>query len=100
MRLRPLIEDREVIDCMDVTAGATDPRHSEEAPGEGEAMFRLLFQRSPEAMLLLDGEVFIDCNQAAVEMMGCSSKEQLLALHPYDISPERQSDGRPSVEKA
>jgi len=100
MRLRPLIEDREVIDCMDVAAGATDPKRPKEGPREGEAKFRLLFQKSPDAMFLLDGDVFTDCNQAAVEMLGCSSKEQLLALHPYDISPERQPDGRRSVEKA
>ncbi|RLC57122.1 MAG: hypothetical protein DRI80_15385, partial [Chloroflexota bacterium] len=85
---------------MDVAAGATDPKRPKEGPGEGEAKFRLLFQKSPDAMFLLDGDVFTDCNQAAVEMLGCSSKEQLLALHPYDISPERQPDGRRSVEKA
>jgi len=89
-----------VTDRMDVTADATNPKRRKEALGEGEAKFRLLFQKSPDAMLLLDGDVFIDCNQAAVEMVGCSSKEQLLALHPYDISPERQPDGRRSVEKA
>jgi PAS domain S-box-containing protein len=82
---------------MNVT---TESRQSEEAPGESEAKFRLLFEKSPDAMLLLDGDVFVDCNLAAVGMMDCSSKEQLLALRPYDISPERQPDGRLSVEKA
>ncbi|MBL7065248.1 MAG: PAS domain S-box protein [Anaerolineae bacterium] len=81
---------------MNVT---TESRQSEETPGESEVKFRLLFERSPDAMLLLDGDVFIDCNQAAVEMMGCASKEQLLALRLYDISPERQPDGRLSTEK-
>ncbi|MCD6552448.1 MAG: PAS domain S-box protein [Anaerolineae bacterium] len=85
---------------MDSVNAATEPRQSEKAPRESEAKFRLLFDRSPNAMLLLDGDVFIDCNQAAVEMMRCSGKEQLLALHPYDISPERQPDGRLSVEGA
>ena len=78
----------------------TESKQSEEYPRESEAEFRLLFEKSPDAMLLLDGDVFVDCNQAAVEMMGCASKKQLLALHPYDISPEKQPDGRPSVEKA
>jgi len=85
---------------MNVAADDTDPRQSEETPRESETKFRLLFERSPDAMLLLDGNVFVDCNQAAVEMMRCASKEQLLAFRPYDISPERQPDGRLSSEKA
>ncbi len=85
---------------MNVAADATEPRQSEEPPRQSDAKFRLLFEKSPDAMLLLDGDVFIDCNQAAVEMMRCASKEQLLALHPYDISPQRQPDGRLSTEKA
>ena len=85
---------------MNVAADTTEPKWSKETPKESEAKFRLLFEESADAMLLLDGDVFVDCNQVAVEMMGCSSKEQLLALHPYDISPERQPDGRLSVEKA
>ena len=85
---------------MNVAADATEPKWSKETPKESEAKFRLLFEKSPDAMLLLDGDVFVDCNQAAVEMMRCSSKEQLLALDLYDISPERQPDGRFSSEKA
>jgi len=79
---------------------ATESKQSEESPRESEAKFRLLFENSPDAMLLLDGDAFVDCNQAAVEMMRCSSKEQLLALDLYDISPERQPDGQISSEKA
>ena len=60
---------------------------------ENKNTFRLLFEQSPDAMLLLDGDVFTDCNPAAVEMFGCSDKNQLLRLHPSDISPEKQPDG-------
>lgn len=67
---------------------------------QNEAKFRLLFENSPDAMLLLDEDVFVDCDQAAVEMMRCAGKEQLLALDLYDISPARQPDGRLSSERA
>ena len=77
-----------------------EPKQSEESPARSDSEFRLLFERSPDAMLLLDGDVFIDCNQAALAMMRCPSKEQLLALHPHDISPKKQPDGQLSVEKA
>ena len=64
-----------------------------------ERTFRLLFEHSDDAMLLLDGYVFIDCNPAAVKMFGCSDKKQLLSLRPADISPEKQPDGRFSRER-
>ena len=64
-------------------------------------MFQQLFERSADAIFLFDPgrEVFVDCNQAAVEMMGATSKEQLLLVHPADLSPEFQPDGRNSREK-
>jgi PAS domain S-box-containing protein len=64
-------------------------------------MFRQLFDRSADSILLFDPrrEVFVDCNQAAVEMMRATSKEQLLMVHPAELSPEFQPDGRSSREK-
>jgi len=61
-------------------------------------MFRQLFERSADAMFLSDPrrEIFVDCNQAAVEMMRASSKEQLLLMNPADLSPEFQPDRRSS----
>src|ERR1041384_4874472 len=66
-----------------------------------EPMFRMLFESSADAILLLDPqrEVFVDCNQAAVEMMRAKSKDRLLLTNPADISPEFQPDGRDSREK-
>src|SRR5262245_44657031 len=68
---------------------------------DNESMFRQLFERSADAMLLSDPatELFVDCNQAAVEMMRASSKEQLLMKNPADLSPEFQADGRSSRER-
>ena len=78
----------------------TERKYTEDALKESESKFRLLFERSADAMFLLDGRKFIDCNNAAVEMMKCSSKDELLDLHPSEISPERQRDGRSSREKS
>jgi PAS domain S-box-containing protein len=78
-------------------------RSSAKNPGMGDAesMFRMLFERSADAILLLDPQrnVFVDCNAAAVEMMRARSKEQLLLTHPADVSPELQPDGRSSRDK-
>jgi PAS domain S-box-containing protein len=64
-------------------------------------MFRLLFERSADAILLMDPrrQIFVDCNQAAVEMMRASGKDQILQTNPADLSPEFQPDGRNSREK-
>jgi PAS domain S-box-containing protein len=67
---------------------------------ESEEKFRLLFEKSVDPILLLDGDIFIECNEAAARLMSCSGKEQLIGLHPWDLSPERQPDGRLSSEKA
>ncbi len=65
-------------------------------------MFRLLFERSADPIWLFDPRagVFVDCNQAAVELMQAGSKERLLRAKPEDVSAPLQPDGRPSSEAA
>jgi len=43
---------------------------------------------------------FVDCNRAALKMLGYDSLDQLLRTHPSEISPETQPDGRSSREKS
>ena len=62
--------------------------------------YRELFERSADAILIIEGETFVDCNDAAVEMLRYSSKEEVLQTHPSELSPPFQPDGRPSFEKA
>jgi two-component system, NtrC family, sensor kinase len=59
-------------------------------------------ERSIDAVWLLDQQagVFVDCNQAAVELIGAENKQQLLRTRPVDVSPPLQPDGTPSAEKA
>jgi len=72
------------------------------AAGDTEAMFRLLFERSTDPIWLFDPRlgVFVDCNHAAVLLMGCVSKVELLQTRPSDLAPPIQMDGRPSMEVA
>jgi PAS domain S-box-containing protein len=65
-------------------------------------MFRLLFERSADAIWLFDPQeaVFVDCNDAAVALMRIGSKEKLLRTHPADLAPASQLDGRSSREVA
>jgi len=64
-----------------------------------------LFELSPNAILIIEGDRFVDCNPAAVEMLRFPSKQALLGhsgaqTHPADISPACQPDGESSAEKA
>jgi PAS domain S-box-containing protein len=78
----------------------TPTKKAKQALEESEEKFRLLFEKSADPILLLDGDRYIDCNEAAVRLMRCGSKERLIGLTPRDISPERQPDGRLSSEKS
>ena len=72
----------------------------DESSGSG-ARFRLMFERSADAILLLDTatNLFVEYNQATLDMLRCT-REELSALHPSVLSPPHQPDGRESFEKA
>jgi len=56
--------------------------------------------RSADANLVLDGDRFVDCNEATVQMLRYERKSDLLETHPSELSPPTQPDGRASFEKA
>ncbi len=89
-----------VVGILGTYEDITERKRIEEALIESEAKFRFLFERSADALLILDGDIFIDCNQAAVEMLRASSKEEILNRHPSELSPAAQPDGRSSQEKS
>ena len=65
-----------------------------------EEKFRVLFEHSSDAHLLLDENGFFDCNHAAVAMLSGRDRSEVLGLRPEQLSPARQPDGRASGEKA
>lgn len=66
---------------------------------ESETRYRVLFEKSMDPVLLMDNGRFIDCNKATLEILHCHSKDQIIGLRPFQISPERQPDGQLSEEK-
>jgi PAS domain S-box-containing protein len=66
----------------------------------GHDAYRELFERSADAILIIEGDKFVDCNQAAVDMLRHRSREDVLRTHPSELSPATQPDGRDSFEKA
>ncbi|HOX27077.1 MAG TPA: ATP-binding protein [Candidatus Krumholzibacteria bacterium] len=69
-------------------------------PDAGGDPYRELFERSADAILIIENETFVDCNQATVDMLRYRDKQELLQTHPADLSPPLQADGCPSFAKA
>jgi PAS domain S-box-containing protein len=65
-----------------------------------EKRFRSLFDLSPDPVWLIEDNRFIDCNQAAVNILGYNNKEAILNTHPAELSPTFQPDGVESFAKA
>src|SRR5215468_10028560 len=70
--------------------------------GQADSMFELFFERSADAIWLFDptAGVFVDCNQAAVDLIRAGTRENLLQLRPVDLAPPLQPDGRDSADKS
>src|SRR6185436_18172093 len=78
--------------------GQCDQRCNAAGPdsGDTESMFRLLFERIGDAIILFDPQkqTLVDCNAAAVKLMRAPSKEHLLNSPPATFAPASQADGR------
>jgi PAS domain S-box-containing protein len=66
---------------------------------ESEEKFKAIFQNSNDAFMLLDRNVFFDCNLQTLKLFKIKSKEEFLKLSPAELSPPVQSDGRNTVEE-
>lgn len=62
--------------------------------------YKLFFENSADAMLIVNEGRFVGCNTAAVTMFGCTSKSDIIHTVPADFSPEYQPDGQRSADKA
>ena len=88
--------DRNIIGAIETLRDITEIKRIELSLRESEKKFRLLFEQSADAQLLLDGDRFVDCNMAAVNLLGAGNKEQILGKSPHELSPEIQPNGTPT----
>ena len=80
---------------LDITATA---QQATNALAAGEARFRKLFTDSHDAVVLLQGHRFVDCNAAALRLLGAAHRAQLVGRPAWDFTPDCQPDGRRSSE--
>lgn len=67
---------------------------------EDDTKYRIFFENSADAMLIIENDEFVDCNFAAVSMLGYNQKEELINTSPFELSPKFQPDGQSSFDKA
>lgn len=91
---------RSISDIVALIIEADKRRASEENIKKLVEQFQDLFESSRDALLLLDEKGFFKCNDAAVKVYGCVSREDLLGKTPIDFSPANQVNGQGSGEAA
>jgi PAS domain S-box-containing protein len=64
-----------------------------------ESRLRAVFEGANDAMLVLDGDTFVEFNKAAESIFGLD-RETLMNKKPWELSPPNQEDGTRSKTKA
>jgi len=72
----------------------------EEEKKRTEEKYKVIFEKSSVAYLIIKDSRFIECNQACLDLFGVSYRENFIGRFVRDFSPEYQSDGRLSDDKA
>lgn len=91
--------DREIIGFMGIAADLSEHSAMLADLHDSEARYRTLLERAGDAIFLMQGEHFVDCNPATEKMFGCS-REEIIGSTPIRYSPPYQPDGSRTEEKA
>ena len=89
-----------VLDTAGSPAGIVATGQDITARKEAEERFRLVFEHASDGLLISDETGVVDCNPAALHMLGLTAKEQLVGRRPAEFSPTLQPDGMSSAEKS
>jgi len=89
-----------IIGVLGVGRDITRRKQTEIKLLESEEKFKLIYEGSNDAIMLLDKNGFFDCNMKTLEIFRINNKEEFIGLHPSKISPPTQPDGRISLEAA
>ncbi|MHB8348509.1 MAG: sensor domain-containing diguanylate cyclase [Acidiferrobacterales bacterium] len=91
-----------VANYVAVLLDISERKQTEDLLRASELRHRLLFESSRDALMTLGPPSwkYTAANEAAVKLLGASNEDEILARGPWDFSPERQTDGRLSREKA
>lgn len=71
--------------------------HVTDALRLSEEKFRTLFESSRDAIMILNEQEFIDCNQATLKLFGCATVEDFVSRDFADFTPPQQPEGGDSL---
>jgi diguanylate cyclase (GGDEF)-like protein/PAS domain S-box-containing protein len=89
-----------IINFIKVAEDITERRQIEDRLVKSEKKYRELFEKSKDAVLIIHNGKFVDCNQAATDILRYNNKAEFLNKTPSELSPEKQPDGQLSIDKA
>jgi len=87
---------------VSVERDITERKRIEAALGASETRFRMLFEKSRDALMTIEPPSwrFTSGNPAAIAMFGVPDEADFVSRGPWQYSPERQPDGCASADRA
>ena len=78
----------------------TERKQRERDLAERERKYRRLFEDTRDAIMVLDREGYLDCNERTLELFGFDSIGEFREHAPWELAPATQPDGTESRESA
>src|SRR5580765_1853192 len=63
-----------------------------------EQKLKAIWELAGDAMVFLDADGLLDCNDAALRLLGIDSREDAIGFPLHAFAPPTQADGRPSAQ--